>query len=179
MATTLVTAVVRGDELVVANVGDSRAYLIRGMRAYRLTRDHSWVAEMRAKRILTPEEAKHHLYRKVLTRSLGSKPDVKVDIHSYLLLPGDVIILCSDGLSDHVRGWEMAWMAFGRSVGGVTRSLINLAKRRGSDDDITAIVVRMLGWPELRPVSSLFQLGAGFGAAALFIFLAMYILASQ
>lgn len=98
MGTTLVAAAVQGDELTVANVGDSRAYLVRGHKLRQLTQDHSLVAMMRKRNLLTEQEADDHPWKKVLTRVIGKHEDVKTDLFRISLRAGDRLLLCSDGL---------------------------------------------------------------------------------
>jgi len=142
MGTTLVAAVVRDDELTVANVGDSRAYLVRKDGIRQLTLDHSWVAaEMRAG-VLTPEEARAHPRRNVLTRSLGKEPQVEIDVfESMPLSNGDVVILCSDGLHGLVSDGEMASIVRRHSPPVAVDWLVDRANRRGGEDNISAIVI--------------------------------------
>jgi protein phosphatase len=111
MGCTVVAAVVRGDDLVVAHVGDSRAYLVRGGRIRRLTRDHSWVAQQVDEGILTPEQAERHPHRSLLTRALGRDASVEVEVTRFALQVGDTLILCSDGLTATVRDAEIADLA--------------------------------------------------------------------
>jgi protein phosphatase len=144
MSTTITAAVIRGNELVVANVGDSRAYLIRDGQARQLTSDHTWVEERRQAGILTDEEAANHPRRNVITRSLGGELHVQVDIYpSHPVVPGDQILLCSDGLSDLVNEHEIAEvMNQNPTASSAAAKLVNLAKQRGAPDNVTAVVIR-------------------------------------
>jgi len=142
MATTIVAAVVRGHELVVAHVGDSRAYLVRGGNIWPLTRDHSWIAQMVSLGILTPAEAARHPYRRVILRSLGPRPDVRVDVRRLSLKAGDALILCSDGLSDLVAAGEIGWATRAWGPQQAVQALVAWANRRGGTDNIAAIVVQ-------------------------------------
>jgi|SRR5581483_3681372 len=145
MGTTLVAALLRAGLLVVAHVGDSPAFLVRDMVAHRLTRDHSWVAEAVARGQLDQEEAEQHPYRHVLTRALGSVPEVLVDLSEELTLePDDVVVLCSDGLLRHVREEEMARVVTERSAQAAAETLVDLANERGGEDNITVIICRIL-----------------------------------
>lgn len=141
MAATVVAAVLRGDELVVANVGDSRAYLLRGGRLRRLTADHTWVAQRVTAGILTPEEAAHHDMRHVVTRSLGDQPTVEADVHRYLFLPGDRLLLCTDGLWEPVSDPEMAHILGRGRPQAAANTLVNRAIAAGGADDATALLV--------------------------------------
>ncbi len=102
MGTTLVAAYLDGDTLVIAHVGDSRAYRLRDGELTRLTEDHSLVGELVRSGRLTEDEARGHPQRSVITRALGIESLVKVDIWNYPLQTGDVILLCSDGLTDMI-----------------------------------------------------------------------------
>ncbi len=150
MGTTLTAAVVRSGELIIGHVGDSRAYLVRGGQAWLLTRDHTWVAEALARGLLTPHEAAHHPMRHTLTRYLGG-PATTVDVRRVTYLPGDRLVLCSDGVSDLLASQEIGWLASG-ALPEAARALVESARRRGGRDDASAIVV-LLGRPvrERRP----------------------------
>lgn len=142
MSTTVTAAVARGDELVVANVGDSRTYLVRGGQARQLTVDHTWVEEQRRASLLTDQEAADHPQRNVITRSLGGKLDVRVDVFRERLAPGDALLLCTDGLSDLVTPQEIAReVGQRRSPKAAVRRLVDLAKGRDAPDNVTALVV--------------------------------------
>ncbi|MGC9025515.1 MAG: Stp1/IreP family PP2C-type Ser/Thr phosphatase [Chloroflexia bacterium] len=150
MGSTIVAAVVWGNLLIVANVGDSRAYLIRDGRIFRLTEDHSWVAEAVKKGLLTPEEAVNHPNRNVLTRNLGGRPDVEVDICNYPLQPGDTVILCTDGLHGVVSDVEIAQIASQPDLSRAPSSLIALANERGGPDNITVTMLHLCDEEEAR-----------------------------
>ena len=140
MGTTLTCAIIAGTSIKVAHVGDSRAYLIRGGQTRRLTRDHSWVAELVRAGALTDEQSKIYRYHNLLSRALGRKPDVEVDIEEYDLAPGDRIILCSDGLSNLVGDSEIAQAVTLQSAQLAADSLLKLANDRGGEDNISVIV---------------------------------------
>ncbi len=143
MSTTITAAVVRGSELVVANVGDSRTYLIHGGQPHQLTVDHTWVEERRQAGILTAQEAANHPQRNVITRSLGGNLEVQVDVFGpHPLVQGDQVLLCTDGLSDLVSDPEMAAVvAQSRNPNAAVHRLVDLAKKRGAPDNVTAVVV--------------------------------------
>jgi len=148
MGTTVVAAVVRGDELVIAHVGDSRAYLWREGYLQRLTADHTWVAERLAAGILTPEEAANHPMRHVLTRSLGSAYEVAVDVARYDFRPGDQFLLCTDGVWEVLPENEMARILGRADPQMAAASLVNRALESGGQDDATALIV---AYPAARP----------------------------
>src|SRR5512142_2428467 len=99
MGTTLTAAYLDGDELALAHVGDSRAYLLRDGALTRLTRDHTLVEELVRRGELTEQEAAEHPQRSIITRALGPEPDVDVDLQTHPVQVGDVVLLCSDGLT--------------------------------------------------------------------------------
>ena len=149
MGTTLVAAVLKGDRLFVANVGDSRAYLIHGQRIKQITRDHSWVVEQVRAGIITEEEARSHEHRHLLTRSLGGKAAIVVDLFHEKLKPGDAVLLCSDGLTEEVWEEEIGQIVASHRPQEATNQLIDLANQRGGSDNITAIVVGVVRVPQL------------------------------
>lgn len=143
MATTLVAAVVHENRVWMANVGDSRGYLVRGGSARQITEDHSLVAEsVRAGR-LTPAAAAINPYRHMITRSLGSTGDaVEVDIFGpFQLEPGDRLLLCTDGLTETMNDQEIAAILVDGDADAVARALVDAANERGGPDNISVIVV--------------------------------------
>jgi serine/threonine protein phosphatase PrpC len=143
MGSTVVAAVVRGDDLVVANAGDSRAYLLRDGTLKRLTEDHTWVAERAAAGVLTPEEAAHHEMRHLIIRSLGDQPTVQVEVRPYRLLAGDRLLLCSDGVWEPVSEREIASLLRRRRPQAAATQLVERAAAAGGVDDATALVVAL------------------------------------
>jgi serine/threonine protein phosphatase PrpC len=143
MGTTLAAAVLRGHEVTVANVGDSRMYLIRSGQATQISQDHTWVAERLQAGILTTEEARIHPQRNVVTRSLGTQPYVQVDIFRPQPVGlGDVLLLCTDGLSEMVRDAEIAAIVSqSRKSTTAVQQLVRMARRRGAPDNVTALMV--------------------------------------
>ncbi len=144
MGTTCTVLALKGDHVLVAHVGDSRAYLVRSHRATQLTSDHSLVAQLVARNQLTLEEAKHDPRRNVVTRSVGVGPDVEVDVVlvDEPLRAGDTLVLCSDGLHGQVSDDEIAGIAMGESVESACHELIELANERGGPDNITVAMLR-------------------------------------
>ena len=143
MGTTLVAAVVRGDEWLVANVGDSRAYLIRSGVVQQITQDHSWVAEQVRQGLMTSEEAHAHPYAHIITRALGQSPEVKTDLFRRELHPEDTILLCSDGLSNELQDSIIGDVVAHSEPQGGADKLVELADERGGHDNITALLIRM------------------------------------
>ena len=143
MATTVVAAIVRGDELIVANVGDSRAYLIRGEAIEQITEDHSLMAEMISDGVLTAEQATTHPYRNVILRSVGAYETVQVDLFVRQLAPDDILFLCSDGLIRLVNDQELVDTARAYPPAEAVRRLVAIANERGGDDNITVSITHV------------------------------------
>ena len=144
MGTTLTAVLVEDDEISIAHVGDSRAYLWRGGELKRLTSDHSLVEELRRQGRLTEAQAAEHPQRSIITRALGPEPTVNVDTMSYPARPGDVFLLCSDGLTtmlpDERIGKILAQNPELRAAG---KTLIREANAAGGRDNITAVAFRL------------------------------------
>jgi PPM family protein phosphatase len=150
MGTTMTVALVEGDEVAIGHVGDSRAYLIRDGRLEQLTDDHSLVAELVRSGKLTPEEAETHPQRSVITRALGTEADVDVDTFSVRSAPGDLFLLCSDGLTSMVDD-ETILDAVERNRADfeeAAKALINAANRGGGEDNITVVFFEVDGGAE-------------------------------
>ncbi len=143
MGTTLVAAVVREDRLWVLNIGDSRAYLVREGEIEQITQDHSWVGQQVEAGVLTEEQADQHIYRNVITRSLGNRPAIESDLFQRDLTAGDVLVLCSDGLSNLVSDDEMGEVVSEGPLADAVERLVDQANTRGGTDNITAVAVRM------------------------------------
>jgi serine/threonine protein phosphatase PrpC len=141
MGTTLVVAVILGRKVYVANVGDSRAYLIGKRRISQITSDHSWVEEQVQAGLLTPEQARRHPQRNLVTRALGSRPSVDVDLFEGELTAGDTLLLCSDGLTGRVEDGEIAAIVEEHPPDEAARLLVSLANERGGSDNITVLIV--------------------------------------
>jgi protein phosphatase len=146
MGTTMTVALVEPDGRVVfGHVGDSRAYMVRGGSLEQLTDDHSLVAELVRRGELSAAEAERHPQRSVITRALGTDPDVDVDAFSVESQPGDIFLICSDGLSSFVDGEaiEEIIVRNHRDLPEAARALIQAANRGGGDDNITAVLFRV------------------------------------
>ncbi len=144
MGTTLVGIHIADTRLTVVHVGDSRAYLVRNAKALQLTEDHSVVAEQVRLGVLTPDQAEASSFRSVITRAVGTSPDVRPDLHAVAVLPGDTLLLASDGLTRHVADAEIAAMLSGNTTDPAVlcQQLIDLANHRGGSDNITTLIVR-------------------------------------
>lgn len=141
MGTTLVAGVIREKLLVVANVGDSRAYILRGGRAQQVSVDHSLVAEQVKEGLLTPEQARTSRNRNVITRALGHQGSVDPDIFEVPLLPKDAVLLASDGLYNTVGDAEMATTATTEEPDRAAQMLVKMAAERQSTDNASAVVI--------------------------------------
>ena len=141
MGTTMTVALVEEREVVLGHVGDSRAYRLRDGRLQQLTEDHSLVAELMRDGKLSPEEAETHPQRSVITRALGTDPDVDVDIGRVDARPGDVFLLCSDGLTSMVGDEAILRIVEEHrdDLQAAARALVQTANRSGGEDNITVI----------------------------------------
>ncbi len=143
MGTTCVTAVVNDDVLTVANLGDSRAYLLRNGKLSQLTDDHSEVWQEVTAGRMTREEAQNSRFRNRITRAIGLGPEVNTDVFRVPLLDGDTVLLCSDGLNAEVRDSEIAQiMAVHADIQEVCDRLVETALEHGGHDNVTVVAVR-------------------------------------
>lgn len=145
MATTLTAVALEGGELTAVHAGDSRLYLVRGGAITQLTKDHTVAAEKVRLGLLSREKARTHPDRSVLTRSVGRELIVSRDRLTQRLGQGDVLVLCSDGLHNVLGDEEMREIVAGRDAAGACRALVDAANARGTPDNVTAAVVRMIG----------------------------------
>ncbi len=152
MGTTLVAGVIRGTTLTIGNVGDSRAYLFRGRtQSTQVSKDHSLVAEAVRAGQMTAEDAKKSRQRNVITRALGQRQKVDVDIFEVDLMDNDVVLLCSDGLHGIVEDAEMKQVAQALAPDEAANELIDLANSRNASDNVSAVIVKAT--VEYAPVS--------------------------
>jgi serine/threonine protein phosphatase PrpC len=141
MGTTMTVALVSNGNVVFGHVGDSRAYLIRNGKLEQLTEDHSLVAELVRSGKLSPEEAETHPQRSVITRALGTDPDVDVDTFSIETVPGDLFMLCSDGLTSMVED-DVILQTVEKNrdnLQAAAKALIRAANKGGGEDNITVV----------------------------------------
>lgn len=143
MATTFTVCVLRNNELTVGHVGDTRVYILQGGRFFRLTGDHSYAGVQVKLGLITVDEIKDSPLRSVLTRTLGRDPAVRVDSRSMEVRPGDMIVMCTDGLHAYVADMEIGDTIRRFPPEEACRELISLAIRRGTDDNISVQVVRV------------------------------------
>jgi protein phosphatase len=144
MGTTVVAVLLGKKNFAVAHVGDSRLYLFRDGKLRQVTQDHSLVAEQVAKGLLTPEQAEQSDMKNVLTRALGVGPDVQVDIDEKTLNPGDILLLCTDGLCRMMEdGVIEDELKNARPPLEMSRDLIRIANERGGKDNVTVVMAQM------------------------------------
>jgi protein phosphatase len=145
MSTTLTAAVVDRGELTAVHVGDSRLYLVRGREVIQLTKDHTVAAEKVRMKLLSPEKARFHPDRSVLTRSLGRELIVSRDRLGRRVAQGDVLVACTDGLHGVLADEEIGKLVHGRSAADACRALVDAANARGTGDNLSAAVIRVVG----------------------------------
>ncbi|HMJ02001.1 MAG TPA: PP2C family serine/threonine-protein phosphatase, partial [Conexibacter sp.] len=144
MGTTITAAYLDEDELSLAHVGDSRAYLLRDGELSRLTRDHTLVEELVRRGELTEQEAAEHPQRSIITRALGPEEEVEIDLRTHRVQAGDLVLLCSDGLTGMIDEAEVAGILLGAdSLGTAGRSLVAAANDAGGRDNITVVLFRL------------------------------------
>ena len=141
MGTTLTALWVADDQMLLAQIGDSRAYLLRGGVLRQCTHDHSMVAELVRVGKLTPEEARVHPQKNLVTRALGTDTRVDPDIFEILRQPGDRWLICSDGLTDQVTDAEIASILSGNSLYDAADALLSMSLERGGIDNITLLII--------------------------------------
>ncbi|MBA3827073.1 MAG: Stp1/IreP family PP2C-type Ser/Thr phosphatase, partial [Ktedonobacterales bacterium] len=151
MGTTLVAAVLCQGILYVANIGDSRAYIVRNGKLRQLTEDHSWVAEQVRAGVLTEEQARNHVHRNVITRSLGTQINVTADVFVEPAREGDTLLLCSDGLHGYVNDVTISDVVSNHSPEEAAKLLVNLANEAGGPDNITVSIFHISEMPEASP----------------------------
>lgn len=160
MGTTLVVACFYDNRMSVAHLGDSRLYRLRDGHFAQLTRDHSLLQEQLDSGMITAEEARHSLNRNLVTRALGVDPVVDTEVHDYEVRPGDIMLLCSDGLNDMVDDDEIALtlQTLGGNLPLAAEQLVHMANENGGRDNVSVILVKVCGdfavprgwWQKLR-----------------------------
>jgi serine/threonine protein phosphatase PrpC len=156
MGTTVTVALVdaAGDRVVFGQVGDSRAYRLRGDRLEQVTTDHSLVAELVRSGVLTPEEAERHPQRSAITRAVGTESAIEADVFSVSAEPGDLFLLCSDGLTDMLGADDIAATILGadRDPAAGGEALVAAANAEGGEDNITVVLFELVeGDPDPEP----------------------------
>jgi serine/threonine protein phosphatase PrpC len=143
MATTMVATVLHDSTATIANVGDSRGYHWRDGRLRQITKDQSLVARLLEEGAITEEEALNHPRKNVILHSLGSEKKAHIDLYDVGLMPGEKLVLCSDGLTRHVADSEIAKVISEKEPAEATDILIQLANRRGGEDNISVAVLHI------------------------------------
>ena len=144
MGTTLVAALVSGDTACILNVGDSRAYYITQDGIRQVTRDHSVVGDLVARGDITPEEARQHPRKNLITRALGAEPQVRGDLFEVEMEPESALLLCSDGLSNQVSDQEILYeVLHGGDRSTCCQRLVDIVLGRGAPDNTTAVLLSM------------------------------------
>jgi len=142
MGTTIVAATCKGDMLYVANVGDSRLYVINHGEIHQITRDHSWVEEMVQRGGMAREEARNHPDKNIITRAIGAESTVQVDFFTVPLREGDIILMCTDGLTNMLEDEEIRMILDGaRDMVEQAQELVKAANERGGRDNISVVLV--------------------------------------
>ncbi len=146
MGTTLVTALFYDNQVTVAHIGDSRLYRLRGGEFGPITRDHSLLQEQLDSGMISLEEARHSQNKNLVTRALGVDPEVETEMHDYDVLPGDIYLLCSDGLNDMVEDEEiqLTLQMLGANLELAATQLIQMANDNGGRDNVSVILVKVL-----------------------------------
>jgi protein phosphatase len=144
MGTTIILALVQGKSVSIAHVGDSRGYLVRGDSIRRLTEDHTVVAQIVRSGMITDDEARTHKLKHVLSQALGSSPSPVPGLQTLRLQKGDVVILCTDGVTDMVEDEELARIVreCGDDVDLACRQIVARANENGGRDNITLVMIR-------------------------------------
>ena len=143
MGTTLVLALVKGGVAYFANVGDSRGYHIKNGSIKQITKDHSAVQELVDSGHITERQAKLHPNKNIITRAIGIEEEVAYDFYQVEVEVGDVLVLCSDGLSNHVDENEIQFEISGGDFEHLAKRLVGLANSRGGEDNITVVAVQI------------------------------------
>jgi PPM family protein phosphatase len=144
MGSTLVAALVEGDRAYVATIGDSRAYVLRGDRLLRLTKDQTYLQLLIDHRVLTPQEIERFPHKNVILQAIGRTKALRIPIKQWTLRRDDVILLCSDGLTGELDDDEIrAMLRAAPSLDDATRSLVAAANARGGHDNITVVVAQV------------------------------------
>lgn len=148
MGSTIVAVLAEKNFFTVGHVGDSRIYLVRGGEIQQLTNDHSLVMEQVRRGLITREQAEKSEMQNIIIRALGSEDTVKPDVDDLVALPGDVLVLASDGLTKHVKDdWMLGIVTEAHSLDGAVHDLIDSAKAHGGDDNITVVLLKMVELP--------------------------------
>ncbi len=143
MGTTMTVIWEDEDRVLLGHVGDSRAYRVRNSAISQVSLDHSMVAEMVRRGLITEDEARVHPYRNIITRALGTAPTINVDVKELEKAPGDLYLLCSDGLSEYVHPNRMNEILRKYSLENAADVLLNLALEGGGRDNISVVLAEV------------------------------------
>ena len=146
MGTTLVVCLFYDDKMTVGHLGDSRLYMLRDGKFSQVTRDHSLLQEQIDSGIITADQAKHAQHKNLVTKALGIDPTVEPEVREYATRPGDIYLLCSDGLCDMVDDEDMGMtlQALGGNLKLAAQQLVQMANDNGGRDNVSVILVRVL-----------------------------------
>lgn len=146
MGTTLVVALWHDNSMVVGHIGDSRLYRFRGDKLEQVTRDHSLLQEQIDSGLITKAQARHSQNKNLVTRAVGIDPEVDAEVHSYPVEPGDIYLLCSDGLNDMVtdEDMELTLSSLQANLPLAAAQLVQQANDNGGRDNVSVILVRVL-----------------------------------
>jgi len=148
MGSTVVAALVRGNSLAIAHVGDSRIYLVRQGTIQQLTQDHSLVMEQVRRGYITLEQAQQSEMQNIILRALGSEEVVEADVEDLVAVSGDILLMASDGLTRYVQDDEILKIVLQpRGLEKACGELVKTARERGGDDNITCLLVRIVDRP--------------------------------
>ena len=151
MGTTLVVGVFEGGRLMLGHIGDSRCYRLRGLEFLQITKDHSLLQEHLDAGLLTPEQAALSPNKHLLTRALGVQDEVLLELNEHAVQPGDLYLMCSDGLTDMLSDAAMVEiLQNGASLEKIAAELISLANANGGRDNITVLLTQVAGSAEKR-----------------------------
>jgi len=144
MGTTVVASLVSGKAMTIASAGDSRCYLVRAGELRQLTRDDSWVSAALGEGILNSDDVEHHPLRNVITKAVGARDTIDLDIVEHQLEPGDLVLLCSDGLHGMINDQEISRIltAAGVPLEDASAKLIEAANEAGGRDNVTVVLLR-------------------------------------
>jgi serine/threonine protein phosphatase PrpC len=145
MGTTVVSVVVTEDVMTIGSAGDSRVYLVRGGELKQLTRDDSWVSAALGEGILNSDDVEHHPLRNVITKAVGARDTIDLDVIEHRLEPGDVAMLCSDGLHGMINDLEIARLLVplvADSLEAASARLVDAANEAGGRDNVTVVLLR-------------------------------------
>lgn len=142
MGTTVVAAACEDRTLYVANVGDSRLYMVSGGEIRQITRDHSWVEEMVQRGGIDRKEARNHPDKNIITRAVGAEDTIKVDFFTVQLADGDAVLMCTDGLTNMLEDEEIRMILSGeRDIAGKAKALVEAANAKGGRDNISVVLI--------------------------------------